>query len=63
MGLTYGVAGSITTVLSKKFEVKGARDVSQLGGGGKADAGELDVDELFSQQTPTRPAARRTQGI
>jgi hypothetical protein len=32
------------------------------GGGGGNKADDLDVDELFSQQSQARPAARRTQG-
>jgi hypothetical protein len=53
----------LATVLAEGDEA-GLEEVFEgLNGSGKADAGELDVDELFSQQTPTRPAARRTQGI
>jgi hypothetical protein len=54
----------LATVLAEGDEA-GLEEVFEglNGGGGKADAGELDVDELFSQQTPTRPAARRTQGL
>ena len=54
----------LATVLAEGDEA-GLEEVFEglNGGGGKADSGELDVGELFSQQTPTRPAARRTQGI